>query len=201
MMKEQDIGLNWWFQQLPKENWEDDMTEYFEAILVETKEQRDYLRQGEVISAEYSRGVMLEDEQARELAKDYDSVVIMFNGDIAGMKAATRAFLPLSRAGILPRVSYLPDGEDVISIVNKNNLLAIKRMAKESKDLLSEIIVMSYDHWNGEYEDAMRRFGKLLEMILSIPDDDIVIEYLNILVDKFGDSIKNGSASQPADIN
>ncbi len=57
-------------------------------------------------------GTALTRENARELRRHADTVVLLYDGDDAGIKAAERAVGPLAAEGADVRVALLPDGLD-----------------------------------------------------------------------------------------
>lgn len=65
-------------------------------------------------------GTALTTEQARALARFDGEVVLVYDGDDAGVRAANRALDPLLSAGIAVRILILPNGEDPDSYVAKH---------------------------------------------------------------------------------
>ena len=57
-------------------------------------------------------GTALTIHQARILARYTQSVVLLYDGDEAGSKAAERNILPLLAAGIIPKIYMMPPGRD-----------------------------------------------------------------------------------------
>ncbi|GEO26840.1 DNA primase [Alicyclobacillus acidoterrestris] len=82
------------------------------AILLEGYMDVISLTQAGISSGVASLGTSLTEEQAKLLKADADRVVIAYDGDAAGRKAAIRAIDILQGAGIEPVVLSIPDGLD-----------------------------------------------------------------------------------------
>src|SRR5439155_503732 len=75
------------------------------------------LHQAGFLEAVASAGTALTVEHARLLRRFTDQVTVAYDGDDAGRSAGLRALRPLLKAGIRPRVAFMPSGEDPDSVV------------------------------------------------------------------------------------
>ena len=71
-------------------------------------------------------GTALTPEHARLLKRHTETVVLCYDGDAAGLKAADRAFGELAKAGISVKVAALPAGEDPDSLLRKSGAEALR---------------------------------------------------------------------------
>lgn len=79
-------------------------------------------------------GTALTPEQARALARFEAEVVLVYDGDDAGVRAADRALDPLLEAGLSVKVLMLPDGEDPDSFLRKEGVQAFTRLLDAAVD-------------------------------------------------------------------
>jgi len=80
-----------------------------------------------VQSAVASLGTSLTDEQARLLKRWCDEVVILYDSDEAGQKAAGRAVDVLKEEGLRVRIALMPDGDDPDTLLKRDGPQAVQR--------------------------------------------------------------------------
>lgn len=73
-------------------------------------------------------GTALTRDHARMLKRHTDTVVLCYDGDAAGWKAADRAFTELAPAGLSVKVAALPPGEDPDSLLRKDGADAVRAL-------------------------------------------------------------------------
>ncbi len=83
-------------------------------------------------------GTALTIEQARMIRRFASDVVILFDGDEAGRRASARAFPVLIEAGLWPRGTALPSGEDPDSYVRSNGAEALRAVVAEAAPLVED---------------------------------------------------------------
>jgi DNA primase len=79
-------------------------------------------------------GTALTIDQARALARFDAEVVLVYDGDDAGVRAADRALDPLLNAGLLVRVLLLPEGEDPDSFLARRPAAEFDALLEEAGD-------------------------------------------------------------------
>lgn len=94
-------------------------------------------------------GTALTSGHLKLLARLTKNFVVIFDGDLAGHKAAERSLPLFVEVGVVPRVVILKDGEDPDSFVKKNGASALKALIDKSGTLFEWII-----------DDTVARFGK-----------------------------------------
>src|SRR5438552_9052901 len=118
-------------------------------------------------------GTALTTEQARALARFEAEILLVYDGDDAGVRAADRALEPLLLAGLAVRVLILPDGEDPDSFIAKRGAAAFEDLQKAAGDVAAflssaalagegsnpspEARVKQYVELLGKVDDPIRR--------------------------------------------
>ena len=80
-------------------------------------------------------GTALTIEHARALARFEADVVLVYDGDAAGIRAADRALDPLLSVGLAARVLLLPAGEDPDSLLAKSSPAVFSVLVAEARDV------------------------------------------------------------------
>jgi len=113
-------------------------------------------------------GTALTLEQARILSRFEAEVVLVYDGDDAGVRAADRALDPLLQAGLAVRVLLLPEGEDPDSFLAKQGAAAfglLERDAGDVADFLARAQTSRAGAANPPTEARVRRFVELLARV------------------------------------
>jgi len=111
-----------------------------EAVLVEGYMDLLALNRHGVKNVVASLGTALTKAQALLLKRFCSKVVLLFDSDSAGIKAALRAVEVLLGCGISPSVVTLPAGDDPDSFVNKNGEDALRERIKGSSSAIEFIL-------------------------------------------------------------
>ena len=82
------------------------------------------------------QGTAFTEFHAKALKRQADEVVLCYDSDNAGYKAAERAFQALAPFGLIVKVAMLPKGEDPDSYIRKNGVEAFGQLIKEAKDFV-----------------------------------------------------------------
>jgi len=83
-----------------------------------------------------SLGTAFSQGHARLLKRFSDEVLIIYDGDSAGIRAATRGLNVLMKAGLQVKIALLPEGEDPDSLVRNSGIEAIKTHLDGSLNLI-----------------------------------------------------------------
>ncbi len=104
-----------------------------EAVICEG--QIDVIRchQGGIETAVAAQGTAFTEEHVRALKNYADSVVMAFDSDEAGKKAAVKSAVLFMDAGIVVRVADLPDGEDPDSFIASQGAKAFRELLASAK--------------------------------------------------------------------
>jgi DNA primase len=126
-------------------------------------------------------GTSLTDRQILILNQFFDDIIICFDGDESGYKAALRAaensikeLQPEKQISFL----FLPDEEDPDSYVNKNGKANFVDFTKQSKISIHQFIFNHYKRQTENNPSSMAIFEKKLRSIASTIKDDFIKKYV-----------------------
>jgi DNA primase len=126
-------------------------------------------------------GTSLTDKQILTLNQFFDDIIICFDGDESGYKAAVRAaensikeLKPEKQISFL----FLPDKEDPDSYVNKNGKNYFVEFTKQSKLSIHQFIFSHYKKQTDNNPSSMAIFEKKLRGIANTIKDDFIKKYV-----------------------
>ena len=126
-------------------------------------------------------GTSLTDRQILILNQFFDDIIICFDGDESGYKAALRAaensivyLKPEKQISFL----FLPDKEDPDSFVNKNGKDHFLNYAKESKISIHQFLFIHYKKQTQNNPSSMAIFDKKLRSIANTIKDEYIKKYV-----------------------
>ena len=126
-------------------------------------------------------GTSLTDRQIVTLNQFFDDIIICFDGDESGYKAALRAaenaikeLKPEKQISFL----FLPDNEDPDSFVNKNGKKKFIDFTKQSKLPIHKFIFNHYKKQTENNPSSMAIFEKNLRVIASSIKDNFIKKYV-----------------------
>ena len=126
-------------------------------------------------------GTSLTDKQILILNQFFEDIIICFDGDESGYKAALRAaensikeLQPEKQISFL----FLPDGEDPDSYVNKNGKANFIDFTKQSKISIHQFIFNHYKKQTENNPSSMAIFEKKLRLIASTIKDNFIKKYV-----------------------
>jgi len=126
-------------------------------------------------------GTSLTDKQILILNQFFEDIIICFDGDESGYKAAVRAaensikeLQPEKQISFL----FLPDGEDPDSYVNKHGKANFIDFTKQSKISIHQFIFNHYKQQTENNPSSMAIFEKKLRSIAATIKDDFIKKYV-----------------------
>ncbi|MDC0448330.1 DNA primase [Candidatus Pelagibacter sp.] len=126
-------------------------------------------------------GTSLTDRQILILNQFFDDIIICFDGDESGYKAALRAaensikeLQPEKQISFL----FLPDGEDPDSYANKNGKANFIDFTKQSKISIHQFIFNHYKSQTSNDPSSMAIFEKKLRSVAATIKDDYIKKYV-----------------------
>ena len=126
-------------------------------------------------------GTSLTDRQILILNQFFDDIIICFDGDESGYKAALRAaensikeLQPEKQISFL----FLPDGEDPDSYANKNGKANFIDFTKQSKISIHQFIFNHYKSQTSNDPSSMAIFEKKLRSVAATIKDDFIKKYV-----------------------
>ncbi|MDC3036685.1 DNA primase [Candidatus Pelagibacter sp.] len=126
-------------------------------------------------------GTSLTDRQILTLNQFFDDIIICFDGDDSGYKAALRAaencireLKPEKQISFL----FLPDKEDPDSFINKNGKINFINFSKQSKLSIHQFIFSHYKKRTENNPSSLAIFEKKLRSIANTIKDDFIKKYV-----------------------
>ena len=126
-------------------------------------------------------GTSLTEKQILVLNQFFDDIIICFDGDESGYKAALRAaessikeLKPEKKISFL----FLPEKEDPDSFVNKNGMEAFTKFTKETKVPIHKFIFNHYMKQANNDPSSMAIFEKTLRSITNTIKDNFIKKYI-----------------------
>ncbi|MDC0216221.1 DNA primase [Candidatus Pelagibacter sp.] len=126
-------------------------------------------------------GTSLTDRQILILNQFFEDIIICFDGDESGYKAALRAaensikeLKPEKQISFL----FLPDGEDPDSFVGKNGKVNFINFTKQSKISIHQFIFNHYKKQTDNNPSSMAIFEKKLRLIANTIKDNFIKKYV-----------------------
>ena len=127
-------------------------------------------------------GTALTDKQTLTLNQFFDDIIICFDGDESGYKAALRAaensikeLKPEKQISFL----FLPDKEDPDSYVNKNGKTNFINFTKQSKISIHQFIFSHYKKQTKNNPSSLAIFEKKLKSIANTIKDNLIKKYVS----------------------
>ena len=133
-------------------------------------------------------GTSLTEDHARLLKRYTDNVIVLFDPDAAGIKAALRGALILIERGLFVKVASLPDGLDPDEYIAKEGKEAFENILKNAQDLIAfhtKLQLESCPQPLGA-QDKTRIVSELAETILKQPDEIVRREWAKYVAERVG---------------
>lgn len=117
-------------------------------------------------------GTALTREHIRSLRGYCDEVVLLFDGDSAGLKAAMRSIPFFLAEQVEARVAVLPEGHDPDSYVREKGSVAIDRLVEDGSPL-AEFVFETLSSRHGMTLDGKNKIVTELQEIIKAGDDTV----------------------------
>ncbi len=112
-----------------------------EAILVEGYTDVVSLHQAGVQHVVASSGTALTKDQIRALSRYAKTIILLYDADSAGLRAALRGIDLILAEGLIPYAVRLPDGEDPDSYVQKNGAATFESFLREHRQNFIQFVL------------------------------------------------------------
>ncbi len=116
-------------------------------------------------------GTALTIDQARLLRRYVSEVVLVYDGDAAGIQAAIRGVSILTAAGLTVRALSLPDGQDPDDFIQKSGISAFSQRVDSAPDFVTFYVEMS--HSRLDTIEGRTSVARELFAILTHLDDEL----------------------------
>nr|MEE4267795.1 DNA primase [Candidatus Krumholzibacteria bacterium] len=114
-------------------------------------------------------GTAFTEEQAKLIRRGAQRVLLVFDGDKAGLKAAVRSADVALRNGLEPRIVTLPDGEDPASLVIDHGVEEMADCLHQSQGYIPFLKGLAEEKGAGR-EVNERALRQALQTVVGIPD-------------------------------
>jgi DNA primase len=146
-------------------------------------------------------GTALTEEQAALLARYARRVILLYDSDMAGLRATFRAGDELLRAGVEVLVATLPEGEDPDSLVRSQGPAALRRFLDDAVDVLDRKLgILERRGLFGSTAGIRRAIDALLPTVRAAADDVLRGIYLARVAKRTGvpvETLEREAANQP----
>ncbi len=132
-------------------------------------------------------GTAFTTEQAKSISRYTPEVVLSFDSDAAGQKAASRAMSVLSGSGLKVRVLAVPDGKDPDEYIKKNGGEKFKAVLEGAVNDIEFNLYKARDGLDITKNDGKLQYLNRAAKVLSQTNDSISVDlYSGKLAEKFG---------------
>ena len=132
-------------------------------------------------------GTAMTVEQAALLARYSRKAVLLYDSDMAGMKATFRTGDALLRAGVEPLVATLPAGEDPDSLARKGGAEAIGKVVSDAVDVLDrKLQILEQRGFFGDIEGVRHALDRLLPTVRAAADPALKDIYVARVAERTG---------------
>jgi DNA primase len=130
-------------------------------------------------------GTALTEEQARTVRRYANSIVVVFDSDEAGIRAALRSVGILAAAGLTVRALALPGGNDPDDFIRAHGAGAFQSLVREAPGFVPFYVRMSGER-TGSIEGRTAVAAELFEVIRGLNDPLRQDEYVKLVAGELG---------------
>ncbi len=170
-----------------------------QAVLVEGYMDFIALHQAGIENVAAPLGTALTQGHVSLLSRYTRNMVLVFDGDEAGLKAAFRALAVFIEAGIMPRVVMLPQEEDPDSVVRKEGAQAFSQRLDRARPLFEQFIEITAQHTGIDStgkSEALRKIVPLLKKVKDPVDASILRQHVARRLDVDESVVANAISSR-----
>ncbi len=126
-------------------------------------------------------GTAFTEHQARQLARSTKHVLLLFDGDEAGLKAVQRTIPVLLKAGIFPKVALLPEGTDPADLAGREPE-ALRRLMDQAVDIVDFYLQKRPE----TVEEGYRQMRAFVEALAGAQDPVLQESFLKEAAKRYG---------------
>lgn len=132
-------------------------------------------------------GTAMTPQQAELIARYAPQVILLYDSDMAGLKATFRSGDELLRAGVEVLVATLPDGEDPDSLVRAGGNKALQPYLRDAVDVLErKIQILERREMFGSISGVRRAIDALLPSVRAASDEILRGVYVARIAERTG---------------
>lgn len=156
------------------------------AIVVEGYTDFISLWQSGIRNVAATLGTALTEEHGAALRRYARSVILLFDGDEAGEKAAERSLLKLLSQGLEVRGITLPSRQDPDEFIRSRGRAALEALIASSEDLFFRVLKKNLKESQEKGRHSFYLVEKTAPFLKVIPDRELRWLYTNRMLDVFG---------------
>jgi DNA primase len=141
----------------------DDIRRWDKAIIVEGYMDLISLYQSGIKNVVAVSGTAMTDDQVQLLSRYTKNVVLLFDADVAGIKASMRSIEILLKRNMEVKIVSLPKGEDPDSFVNKFGKEEFEELIKKAENFLE--YETKYYESQGKFDDPATAAGAIRDLV------------------------------------
>jgi len=115
-------------------------------------------------------GTALTEQHAKLLKRFTTNVVILFDGDEAGQRAAERSLPILLRGGLIPRGVFLPNDLDPDEFIEEHGVEKLKEQLESAPELFVTVLQKSLRGFSGSASDKIRILDQMSQVLVDVSD-------------------------------
>ena len=131
-------------------------------------------------------GTALTKHHARLLKRYVDSVVLVFDGDEAGLSASERSLPLLLSEGLRVKFLSLPKEQDPDDFIRANGKQAFQTRLKSAKDLFFFILQKKYEEFKEKGQEDIHLIEEIAPLLAVVQNTALQMIYKQRLLDLFG---------------
>ncbi|MBR2865088.1 MAG: DNA primase [Elusimicrobiaceae bacterium] len=133
-------------------------------------------------------GTSLTADHARLLKRYTDNVIVLFDPDAAGIKAALRGALILIEQGLFVQVASLPDGLDPDEYIAQYGKESFEKILDQAQDLIEFHTALQLELYPRPLQAQAKTavINELTETLLKQPDPIVRREWVKIVAERVG---------------
>ena len=140
-----------------------------------------------IIGSVASLGTSLTENQGRLLKKYFDKVIIAYDADAAGMKAAMKGLDLLDRIGCDVSVLRIPGGMDPDDYINRHGADKFRDLLEKALPLVEYKIEVYREMYDDGTTEGRIRFVNTMAEVLSGIDNNVEVElYIKKIANEYG---------------
>ncbi len=148
-------------------------------------------------------GTALTPEHAKLIKRLTPNVIVLFDSDDAGQRAAERSLPLLLAAGLYPRGIVLTDAKDPDEYVTKFGFEALRKKVASAPELFNEVLHMWMSDYKGEASQKVKLMDQVRPIFDAIPDSRLKSLYatelsqrMNVAIDWVRSSLQSPVAQR-----
>jgi DNA primase len=156
------------------------------AVVVEGNFDVLSLHEAEIKEAVAPMGTALSPEHVAQLGRLADRVVVVFDGDEAGQRAARKAVPLFVEAGVDGRIARLPSGVDPDDYVRREGAPAFRKLVDGARPVVEQLIDDLARATEATIPDRMKALEEVAPVVAQVRDQTARELYVGRLASTFG---------------